>query len=153
MLRRPPWRNFPTLNPELKLIVFISIKTEKQTAIHNIEKTAIAKWHSSRHQQEKRDTAQDISNESVIQLKTSAIEAWYSSRHQQRKPDAAQDISNKTVVQLKTSAIEAWYSSKHQQGLVPFINTSCFFGDLPAFLLGYPPSVLVKHPYFSPSCE
>jgi len=43
MLRRPPWRNFPTLNPELELIVFISRKMEKQTAVHNIEKTAIAK--------------------------------------------------------------------------------------------------------------
>ena len=32
----------------------------------------------------------------------------------------------------------------------PFINTSCFFGDFPAVFVGYPPSVLVKNPFFSP---
>jgi len=123
---------------------------EKETAIDNIEETAIENWHRSRHQEGKRDTAQVISNKSVIQLKTSAMEAWNSSRHQQRKPETAQDIGNK--IQLKTLAIEAWYSSKHQQGLVPFINTSCFFRDFPAFFVGERLSVWGKNAYFSPSC-
>ena len=88
---------------------------EKQTAINDIEETAIAKWRSSRHQQGKRETAQDISNKSVIQLKKSAIEAWYSSSHQQQNRDAAQEISNRSMIQLKSSATKPWCSSRHQQ--------------------------------------
>ena len=51
---------------------------EKQTAVNSIGEAAIAKWHSSRHHQQKRDTAQDISNRSAIQLKTSATHTWQS---------------------------------------------------------------------------
>ena len=36
--------------------------------------------------------------------------------------------------------------------IFPFINTSCFFRDLPAFFVGDPLSVLVRNPFFSPSC-
>ena len=120
---------------------------EKKAAKNDIEETAIAKWRSSRHQQQKRETAQDITSRSAIQLKTSATKARYSSRHQQQKRDAAQDISNRSMIQLKTSATD---SPLHGH-IFPFINTNCVLRGFPAFFVGDPLSVYNKNFYFSPS--